>query len=57
MIVQLRLLQRVEGTAGKFDRESWEKELVPILNLWKKLNQACEHQFDDTITACRDPIC
>ena len=57
MISQLRLLQRVEGTAGKFDRESWEKELVPILNLWKKLNQVCECQFDDAIIACRDLIC
>ena len=57
MIAQLRLLQRVEGTAGKFNHESWEKELVPILNLWKKLNQVCERQFDDAITACRDPIC
>ena len=26
-------------TAARFDREKWQTELSPILNLWKKLNQ------------------
>ena len=25
--------------AAKFEREKWQKELTPTLNLWKKLNQ------------------
>ena len=31
---------RAGTIADKFDREQWMNELSPILNLWKKLNQA-----------------
>ena len=27
------------GSRSRFDREKWQTELSPILNLWKKLNQ------------------
>ncbi|XP_068082912.1 cytoplasmic dynein 2 heavy chain 1 [Anabrus simplex] len=39
VISQLKtLLRPLEGTR-KFDREEWQTQLTPILNLWKKLNQ------------------
>ena len=36
---QLRTLMRSVDGASKFEREKWNAELAPILNLWKKLNQ------------------
>lgn len=39
VISQLRMMQRVDGSSEKFDREAWEKQLTPFLNLWRKLNQ------------------
>ena len=36
---QLRFLQRVDSSGAKFDREAWNEQLAPILNMWKKLNQ------------------
>ncbi|XP_050416302.2 cytoplasmic dynein 2 heavy chain 1 [Patella vulgata] len=39
VISQLRILQRADVKASKFDKEVWANELGPILNLWKKLNQ------------------
>jgi dynein heavy chain 2 len=38
-INQLRTLMRSVDGASKFEREKWNTELAPILNLWKKLNQ------------------
>ena len=38
-IIQLRTLMRSLDGASKFEREKWNAELAPILNLWKKLNQ------------------
>ena len=39
VISQLKILQRADTKANKFDKEVWANELGPILNLWKKLNQ------------------
>ena len=38
-IGQLKVLMRSVAGAAKFEREKWQKELTPTLNLWKKLNQ------------------
>ena len=38
-INQLKTLMRSVAGGSKFEREKWNKELTPILNLWKKLNQ------------------
>lgn len=38
VISQLKVLQRADAKASKFDKEIWANELGPILNLWKKLN-------------------
>ena len=38
VISQLKVLQRADVKASKFDKEVWATELGPILNLWKKLN-------------------
>ena len=35
----LKVLMRSVAGAAKFEREKWQKELTPTLNLWKKLNQ------------------
>ncbi|XP_067663541.1 cytoplasmic dynein 2 heavy chain 1-like isoform X1 [Haliotis asinina] len=42
VISQLRILQRADVKASKFDKEVWANELGPILNLWKKLNQGSQ---------------
>ena len=34
----LKILQRADVKASKFDKEVWANELGPVLNLWKKLN-------------------
>ena len=39
VISQLRILQRANVKASRFDKEVWATELGPVLNLWKKLNQ------------------
>lgn len=39
VISQLRVLMRANAKASKFDKELWNRELGPILNLWKRLNQ------------------
>ncbi|CAL1541204.1 unnamed protein product [Lymnaea stagnalis] len=39
VISQLRVLQRSDAKANKFDKDVWATELGPILNLWKKVNQ------------------
>ena len=39
VISKLKLLMISFGVASRFDREKWQAELSPILNLWKKLNQ------------------
>ncbi|KAK7096855.1 hypothetical protein V1264_003902 [Littorina saxatilis] len=38
VISQLRILQRADVKASRFDKEVWATELSPVLNLWKKLN-------------------
>lgn len=38
VISQLKVLQRADAKASKFDKEVWANELGPVLNLWKKLN-------------------
>ena len=43
MISQLKVLQRADTKANKFDKEVWANELGPVLNLWKKLNQVNLH--------------
>ncbi|MFT7803200.1 cytoplasmic dynein 2 heavy chain 1 [Arapaima gigas] len=40
VISQLRVLSRSVTAGSKFDREVWSSGLSPVLNLWKKLNQA-----------------
>eukprot|EP01135_Chromosphaera_perkinsii_P005308 Nk52_evm1s338 gene=Nk52_evmTU1s338 len=40
IISQLKILIRSHTLAEKFDRAIWEKELHPILLLWKKLNSS-----------------
>ncbi|XP_041357041.1 cytoplasmic dynein 2 heavy chain 1-like isoform X2 [Gigantopelta aegis] len=42
VILQLRILQRSDIKASKFDKEVWANQLSPILNLWKKLNQGSQ---------------
>jgi dynein heavy chain 2 len=39
VITQLRVLQRANVKASRFDKEVWGNELSPVLNLWKNLNQ------------------
>ena len=39
VISQLKLLSLPLEIGQKFDRELWQNELTPLLNLWKKLNQ------------------
>uniref|UniRef100_H2ZF03 Cytoplasmic dynein 2 heavy chain 1 n=1 Tax=Ciona savignyi TaxID=51511 RepID=H2ZF03_CIOSA len=39
VISQLKTLMRSVEAGAKFDREAWQSELGPILQLWKKLNQ------------------
>ena len=39
VISKLKLLMISFGVAGRFDREKWQTDLSPLLNLWKKLNQ------------------
>ena len=39
VISKLKQLLISYGAASRFDREKWQTELSPILNLWKKLNQ------------------
>ena len=38
-ISQLRTLMRSVQVGSKFERDKWNNELNPLLNLWKKLNQ------------------
>ncbi|XP_043189481.1 cytoplasmic dynein 2 heavy chain 1-like [Amphibalanus amphitrite] len=38
VISQLKVLMRSMQATDKFDRDKWQKELSPVLNLWKKLN-------------------
>ncbi|XP_025088458.1 cytoplasmic dynein 2 heavy chain 1-like isoform X3 [Pomacea canaliculata] len=42
VISQLRILQRGDAKASRFDKEVWANQLGPILNLWKKLNQGLQ---------------
>ena len=37
-VANLRTLMRTSAGAAKFEREKWQKELTPVLGLWKKLN-------------------
>ena len=39
IIRQIRLLSVSSEIGITFDREKWQTELTPLLNLWKKLNQ------------------
>ncbi|CAG0883700.1 unnamed protein product [Cyprideis torosa] len=39
VINQLRIVMRSAIEGAHFDRHKWNKELGPVLNLWKKLNQ------------------
>ena len=39
VIGSLKVLMRADAKASKFDKELWQTELSPILNLWKRLNQ------------------
>ncbi|RDD40688.1 Cytoplasmic dynein 2 heavy chain 1 [Trichoplax sp. H2] len=39
VISQLKVLMRADAIVDKFDKEKWQTELGPILQLWKKLNQ------------------
>ena len=39
VIGQLKILMRADAMVDKFDKEKWQTELGPILQLWKKLNQ------------------
>lgn len=42
VIMQLRVLQRFAVTGVRFDKDIWSKELIPILNRWKNLNQGSQ---------------
>ncbi|XP_071846316.1 cytoplasmic dynein 2 heavy chain 1-like isoform X2 [Apostichopus japonicus] len=39
VISQLKVLRRSDEAVERFDMETWNTELGPFLNLWKKLNQ------------------
>ncbi|XP_069679211.1 cytoplasmic dynein 2 heavy chain 1 isoform X2 [Periplaneta americana] len=39
VINQLKTLMRSVEGISKFNREEWQVQLTPVLNLWKKLNQ------------------
>jgi len=39
VISQLKVLMRSDEAAKKFNKEKWNAECAPILNLWKRLNQ------------------
>ena len=39
VISKLKLLMISYGVTARFDRERWQADLSPLLNLWKKLNQ------------------
>lgn len=41
VISQLKVLQRADVKASKFDKEIWASELGPVLTQWKKLNTVC----------------
>lgn len=41
VISQLKVLRRSDEAVERFDMETWNTELGPFLNLWKKLNQVC----------------
>ena len=43
IVSQLRILQRADVKANRFDKEAWARELGPILSLWKQLNQVCDY--------------
>ena len=45
VISQLKMLQKSDAKATKFDKEVWTNELGPILNLWKKVNQVYNPVF------------
>ncbi len=62
-IAQLRTLQRSLSGAAKFEREKWQKELTPILNLWKRLNQGSnllqaklQQESSSSSSKAEDPI-
>lgn len=58
-INQLKLLMRSVIGAAKFEREKWQKELTPILNLWKKLNSGSsmlQMKLQAPSSATGDPI-
>jgi len=38
-VAQLRSLGRATAGTARFEREKWSKELMPMLTLWKRLNQ------------------
>ncbi|KAJ3052007.1 hypothetical protein HK097_006986 [Rhizophlyctis rosea] len=38
VITQLRILRQVDTQGQRFDKDRWSKELMPFLQLWKKLN-------------------
>ncbi|OWF37256.1 Cytoplasmic dynein 2 heavy chain 1 [Mizuhopecten yessoensis] len=42
VISQLKVLQRANVKASRFDKEVWANELSPILNLWKTLNKGSQ---------------
>lgn len=39
IIDQLKVLMRSSNISAKFDRQLWQRELAPVLTLWKHLNQ------------------
>jgi hypothetical protein len=39
-VYAVALMRPVEGV-NKFNREEWQVQLTPVLNLWRKLNQVC----------------
>lgn len=39
VISQLKVLMRSSELVNRFEKEVWNKQLSPHLNLWKKLNQ------------------
>lgn len=50
-IYAVALMRPIEGV-NKFNREEWQVQLTPLLNLWKKLNQVC----NASSTMCCCPV-
>ncbi|KAI8925894.1 dynein heavy chain and region D6 of dynein motor-domain-containing protein [Entophlyctis helioformis] len=57
VIGQLKILRQSDVQSHRFDKEKWSQELLPFLQLWKKLNTGIDLlQKKVTVQADADPI-